>query len=99
MPATPSLPDSVSTAAFTVPDNAVGFIVWNTTSNSLRLRIGKPAAASGDNEGIPIPPGNTTPTYFVHYFSRPPQKGVPVNIFQSSGGEITSGVGYDILKY
>lgn len=99
MPATASLTNNASTVAFTVPDNAVGFIVWNTTANALRLRIGKIAAASGANEGIPIPAGNTSPTYFTHYFQRPPQKGVPIHIFQASGGAITSGVGYDILKY
>lgn len=99
MPAVASLTNSASTIAFTVPDNAAGFIVWNTTANTLRLRIGKIAAASGANEGIPIPPGDTTPTYFVHYFNRPPQKNIDVNIYQASGGAITSGVGYDILKY
>ena len=97
MPATAELTNNASTQAFKVPANAVGFIIWSKVAYELRVRIGKPASSSGDNEGIPVPAGNISPSYYTHYFSKPPREPVWINIFQSSGGAISSGVGYDIL--
>lgn len=97
MPAAASLPNNTSTVAFSVPAGALGFVLWNKSAAELRVRIGKLAAASGANEGLPLPAGDTTPQHLTHYFDGPLQKAVRVCVFQASGGTISSGVGYDIL--
>ncbi len=98
MPTTASLTNAASTPAFTVPAGALGFILWNKAAAELRVRVGAAAAASGVNEGIPVLAGDETPQYFTHYFDRPLQRAVAVHIHQSSGGAISAGVGYDIIK-
>ncbi len=97
MPATIALANSVSTAAFTVPAGALGFVLWNTSAANLRVRIGARAAASGPHEGIPLPAGDASPKYFTHYFAAPQRQAVVVHIHQASGSEVSAGVGYDIL--
>lgn len=99
MPATATLTNNTSTAAFQLPAGTKGFIVWNMAAAVLRLRMGFKAAASGAHEGIPIPAGNSTdPKYFVHYFDAPLEAPMNIMVFQNSGGNITSGVGYDTLN-
>lgn len=100
MPAAATLTNNASSTAFTVPGGAIGFVVWNTSAAALRLRFyGKRAAASGANEGIPLPAGSSTdPKYLTHYFESPLQEEMNINIFQASGGNITSGVGYEIIR-
>ncbi len=97
MPAAVSLTDNASTVAFSVPAGALGFVMWNTSAAELRVRIGRVAAGSGGNEGIPLPAGNMTPQYLTHYFDAPLRKTVRVCIFQASGGDIANGVGYDVI--
>lgn len=97
MPATASLANDASTAAFTVPAGALGFVLWNTSAADLRVRVGAPAAASGAHEGIPVPAGDESPKYFTHYFDAPLRSAVTVHIHQASGDAITAGVGYDII--
>lgn len=100
MPATATLTNNASTAAFSLPAGTKGFMVWNTSAAALRLRMGnKKVAASGPLEGIPIPAGSSTdPKYFVHYFNDTLPKPMGINIFQASGGDISSGVGYELLN-
>jgi hypothetical protein len=97
MPATETLTDSASTPAFIVPAGALGFVLWNTSAAALRIRIGATAGPSGTNEGIPLPAGDASPKYFTHYFNAPLRYDVAVHIHQASGGDIASGVGYDII--
>ena len=98
MPAAASLTNSASTLAFTVPTNAVGFILWNENAADLRVRFGAEAGASGDTLGIPLPGGSTTaPKTLTHYFSRPLTSTLGVFIYQASGGAVATGVGYEIL--
>lgn len=97
MPATDTLTNSASTPAFTVPAGALGFVLWNTSAAALRVRIGAPAAESGAREGIPLPAGDASPKYFTHYFDKPLPADTDIHIFQSSGSNIASGVGYDII--
>lgn len=99
MPAVASLTNNDSTEAFEVPTGAIGFVLWNTSAAALRVRFyGKAAAASGDNEGIPLPAGSASdPKYLTHYFDKPLERVMKIQIFQASGGAITSGVGYEIL--
>ncbi len=99
MPATATLVDAASTVAFTVPPGAKGFILWNTTANALRLRIESKAAASGADEGIPIAAGDTATTYFTYTFAEPLRVGVGVQIYHAAGSNLTSGVGWDVMKY
>jgi hypothetical protein len=100
MPAVATLTNSASTLAFSAPAQTKGFMVWSTAAAALRLRMGgKKAAASGAFEGIPIPAGSSTePKYFIHYFNAPLKRAMDINIFQNSGGNITSGVGYELLN-
>ena len=99
MPATATLTDNASSAAFQLPAGTKGFIVWNMAAAALRLRMGFKATSSGANEGIPIPAGSSTdPKYFIHYFAAPLAAPLNIMLFQSSGGDITSGVGYDTLN-
>lgn len=97
MPETNDLINAASTPAFTVPAGALGFVLWNTAAAGLRVRIGARAAASGEHEGIPLPAGDASPKYFTHYFDAPLRQDVVVHIYQASGGDIESGVGYDII--
>jgi len=97
MPATASLANAASTEAFTVPGGALGFVLWNTSAAALRVRIGHPAAASGEKEGIPLPAGDSSPRYFTHYFDKPLTHATGIHIHQESGGALTEGVGYDII--
>lgn len=97
MPAAASLTNNTSTAAFTVPAGALGFVLWNKSATELRLRVGLTAAADGEREGIPIPPGDETPKYLSHYFEKPLAHATEVHLFQASGDDITSGVGYEII--
>lgn len=99
MPATATLTNNASTTAFSLPAGTKGFMVWNTSAAALRLRMGQKAAASGAFEGIPLPAGSTTdPKYFVHYFNETLKAPIKINIFQASGGDISSGVGYELLN-
>lgn len=100
MPAVASLTNNASVAAASLPAGTVRFILWNTSAAALRIRLGNvKAAASGEFEGIPLPAGSATdPKYFIHTFNAPIKKPMNVNIFQASGGDITSGVGYDSLN-
>ncbi len=98
MPAVASLTNSASTQAFTVPVNAVGFILFNENAANLRWRMGAAASDSGATLGIPLPGGTAAvPTSAVFYFSRPLTSELGVFIYQNSGGAITTGVGYEIL--
>lgn len=99
MPATATLVNSTSTAAFTLPGGSLGVVLWSTAAAALRVRFGKPASASGEHEGIPIAAGSASdPKYLVHYFDAPLSRPMAVHIYQNSGGDITSGVGYDTLN-
>jgi len=99
MPATATLINNASTTAFTLPAGAKGLVLWNMSAAALRIRFGKVAADSGAKEGIPLPAGSSTdPKYLTHYFSRPLKASMKVEIFQASGGNITSGVGYELLN-
>lgn len=97
MPSAVSLTNDVSTVAFGVPAGALGFVMWNTSGAELRVRVGKIAAGSGANEGLPLPAGNVTPQYLTHYFDAPLRRAVRVHVFQGSGSDVTSGVGYEVL--
>lgn len=100
MPAAATLVNNTSTAAFVVPPGALGFVVWNTSTAALRIRIAATAAASGSNEGMPLPAGSATdPKYMTLYFAGKLVSQITINIFQDSGANITSGVGYEILKF
>lgn len=100
MPAVATLTNNASTPAFTAPAGALGILVWNSSAAELRLRLDEVAAASGAGEGVPIPAASgSTPSYYSRYFAQPLRNATEVNIFQNSGGNITSGVGYEILKH
>lgn len=99
MPATATLVDAASTVAFTVPPGAKGFILWNTTANALRLRVGSKAAASGADEGIPIDAGDTATTHFSYAFTEPLRQAVNVFVYHAAGSNITSGVGWDAINF
>lgn len=98
MPATATLTNNASTVAFTLPAGTKGVIIWNKSAAELRVRFGAVAAASGANEGMPIAAGDETIQYVTRFFEAPLRKAVKVHIFQASGGNITSGVGYDPLN-
>lgn len=100
MPAAASLTNASSTQAFVVPPGAIGFILWNMSAAVLRWRIAAEASASSTTEGVPIPAGSATdPKLVTHYFANKLNNEVSVFIYQASGGAITSGVGYEILKH
>lgn len=98
MPATATLVNNASTKAFTLPAGAKGVVIWNKSSADLRVRFGEVAAASGAKEGIPLSAGDVDAKYMTRYFSKPLAETMVVHIFQSSGSNITSGVGYDLLN-
>lgn len=100
MPAAATLVDAASTIAFTAPAGALGILIWNKSAAELRLRLDQVAAASGASEGVPIPAASgSIPSYYSRYFDQPLRDAVDVHLFQSSGGNITSGVGYEILYH
>lgn len=99
MPAVATLTNNASVQAFVCPPGALGFVLWNTSAAALRWRVIATAAASSTNEGIPLPAGSATdPKIVTHYFAEKLTHEATIQIFQASGGDITSGVGYDILK-
>jgi hypothetical protein len=102
MPKVANLPNTTSTLAFTVPASAKGFILWNESTATVRVRVGNRCGVGDADLGRPIPPGNTTPQFYEHRFSfgndvGPSQKSVRVYLYQASGGALNSGVGYDLL--
>jgi len=100
MPAAATLVNSASTQAFVVPQGALGFVLWNLSAAPLRIRFAADASASGATEGIPLAAGSATdPKYLTHYFAAKLNSQLSVCIYQASGGNITSGVGYEIIKH
>ncbi len=95
MPATATLTNGASTKAFTIPAGTKGVIIWNKSAAALRVRFGAVAAASGANEGIPLDSGGD----LSRTFNAPLKSALVVHIYQNSGGNITSGVGYDYLNH
>lgn len=99
MPATATLINNASTTAFTLPAGTQGLVLWNMSAAHLRIRFGNVAAASGAKEGIPIPAGGASdPKYLTHYFAKRLEAPMVVHIFQESGSNVTSGVGYELLN-
>jgi hypothetical protein len=106
MPKVPTLTTGVSNAAFTVPRNAVGFMVWSEQAEPLRVRFGAACDAGDAHLGFLIPPASATDVKgFTRMFVRDRDmqgKGAnkdTVYIYQASGGNITSGVGYEIFMH
>lgn len=100
MPAVATLTNNTSVKAFTVPAGTLGIALWNKSAAELRLRVNQTATGSGAGEGVPIPAASgSTPSYYTRYFAQPLRQAVDIQIFQNSGSDITSGVGYDLLLH
>lgn len=104
MPKVATLATGVGTAAFEVPRNAVGFVVWSEQAEPLRVRFGAACDAGAAHLGFLIPPASSTDvksyarTFLRDRDSRGAASGKDtVYIYQNSGAPITSGVGYDIF--
>lgn len=104
MPKVATLANGVGTAAFEVPRNAVGFVVWSEQAEPLRVRFGAACDAGDAHLGFLIPPGSATDvkSYARTFLRDRESRGAAPNkdtvyIYQNSGAPITSGVGYDIF--
>ena len=74
-------------------------MIWNESGAALRMRIGKAVSDSGDKLGIPLPAGSAAaPVYFTHYFNKPLNEPKVVQMYQASGGVVSTGVGYELLN-
>jgi hypothetical protein len=100
MPAVAPLTNNASVKAFSAPAGSLGILIWNKSIAELRLRLDQTASASGASEGVPIPAASgSTPSYYTRYFAQPLRNEVDIQIFQNSGSDITSGVGYELLLH
>jgi hypothetical protein len=99
MPQAPTITNNASTTIATACINQIGVTIWSTQSAPLYVRFNQPSAAAGGNMGIYMPPGTTdAPARLTRMFdSNRSICDININVFQNSGSDVTSGVGYEFI--